>query len=227
MQFIVETIKTKSKMSNQSIKVQLIKHPQFGEIRTQVDKKGNVLFCLADVCEVLGIENPSYVKKRLNPRGVVLNYPIPEKGVGSTDTLTEGGSQQLNFIDEPNLYRCIFRSRKPEAVKFQDWVFEEVLPAIRKFGYYVHPSCMEAKDVRKLGRTLLMEMRGYITEEDIVKTGKKFGKKKWDIEDILMGYKNNNAIMQELQRRAISNREKEINAYDPERMIEVIKKLNN
>lgn len=41
------------------------------------------------------------------------------------------------FIDEPNLYRCIFQSRKKEASEFQDWVFEEVLPSIRKQGGYI------------------------------------------------------------------------------------------
>ena len=45
--------------------------------------------------------------------------------------------QDLNFIDEPNLYRCIFQSRKAEAEQFQNWVFEEVLPSIRKNGGYV------------------------------------------------------------------------------------------
>ncbi len=40
------------------------------------------------------------------------------------------------FIDEPNLYRCIFQSRKAEAEQFQNWVFEEVLPTLRKTGHY-------------------------------------------------------------------------------------------
>ena len=44
--------------------------------------------------------------------------------------------QSKIFVDEPNLYRCIFQSRKPEAEKFQDWVTEEVLPEIRKTGSY-------------------------------------------------------------------------------------------
>ncbi|HFC3985278.1 TPA: Bro-N domain-containing protein [Neisseria gonorrhoeae] len=46
------------------------------------------------------------------------------------------GNQELLFINEPNLYRVIFRSRKAEAVKFQDWIFEEVIPQIRKTGGY-------------------------------------------------------------------------------------------
>lgn len=50
---------------------------------------------------------------------------------------TSGGQQQMLFIDEPNLYRCIFQSRKEEAEQFQDWVCEEVLPAIRQSDGYV------------------------------------------------------------------------------------------
>lgn len=104
---------------------QVFNNPQFGELRVAgtADKP---MFCLADVCKALDINNSRDVRKRLDT-----------KGVDSTDTLTEGGMQQLTFIDEPNLYRCIFQSRKKEAKAFQDWVFGEVLPAIRKQGGYM------------------------------------------------------------------------------------------
>ncbi len=49
-------------------------------------------------------------------------------------TLTNGGSQMLTFISEENLYRIVFRSTKPEALNFQNWVFAEVLPTIRRLG---------------------------------------------------------------------------------------------
>lgn len=63
---------------------------------------------------------------------------LDDKGVNSFDTLTEGGVQQATFINEPNLYRCIFQCRKKkEARRFQDWVFDEVLPSIRKTGGYM------------------------------------------------------------------------------------------
>lgn len=53
------------------------------------------------------------------------------------DTLTQGGIQKMNFISEPNLYKLIFQSRKPEAEKFADWVTSEVLPAIVHKGVYM------------------------------------------------------------------------------------------
>ena len=74
----------------------------------------------------LGLSHITELKKRLQ-----------EKGCSSIAVLTNGGNQQMIFIDEPNLYRCIFQSRKEEAEKFQNWVFEEVLPSIRKSGGYI------------------------------------------------------------------------------------------
>ncbi|MBE2895752.1 hypothetical protein HPC38_02510 [Pasteurellaceae bacterium HPA106] len=83
-------------------------------------------FCLADVCAVMDIKNS---------RDVAYRY-LDKKGVVTADTLTNGGKQELTFINEPNLYRIIFKSRKAEAVEFQNWVFDEVLPQIRKTGKY-------------------------------------------------------------------------------------------
>lgn len=82
-------------------------------------------FCLKDVCEVLDIKNASQLAAQLD-----------EKGICKTYTPTKGGKQQLVYVNEPNLYRVIFRSNKPEAKQFQDWVFNEVLPTIRKTGRY-------------------------------------------------------------------------------------------
>ena len=107
-------------MSNLTV----FKNEDFGDIRaTLVDNQP--YFCLADVCRILDIKNARDCRKRLK-----------DKGVASTDTLTEGGLQAMIFVDESNLYRCIFQSRKSEAEKFQDWVTEEVLPEIRKTGSY-------------------------------------------------------------------------------------------
>lgn len=95
------------------------------EVRTSTDEQGEPLFCLVDVAKVLEIQKPSPSRFHLNPKGVHKMY-----------TLTNGGTQEVTFIDERNLYRVIFRSNKPEAVKFQDWVYDEVIPKIRKTGGY-------------------------------------------------------------------------------------------
>ncbi len=106
--------------------VRVFENARFGQVRTAQGASGEPLFCLADVCKALELSNPSYVKKRLTAKGVFTNY-----------TPTTGGLQPMLFIDEPNLYRCIFQSRKEEAEQFQDWVCEEVLPAIRQSGGYL------------------------------------------------------------------------------------------
>lgn len=61
---------------------------------------------------------------------------------------TGGGSQTVTLINEPGLYRAVFNSRAEAAEKFQDWVYYEVLPAIRKHGYYAakHSSLAKATE---------------------------------------------------------------------------------
>ena len=95
-------------------------------VRIAFDVNGQPLFCLPDVGQALDIKNATASRFKLNPKGVHEMY-----------TLTNGGTQKLKFINEPNLYRIIFRSNKPQALSFQDWVFAEVLPSIRKTGSYV------------------------------------------------------------------------------------------
>jgi prophage antirepressor-like protein len=95
-------------------------------IRTFIDDNGEPWFCANDVCEILG-----YVNSR---QAVQKN--CREKGVSKRDTLTEGGKQELTFINEGNLYRLIIRSKKPEAEKFEEMVMDEILPTIRKTGSY-------------------------------------------------------------------------------------------
>jgi prophage antirepressor-like protein len=82
-------------------------------------------FVLADVCAVLGIIDSNSAQ-----RGI----PATEKGVQTLRT--RGGKQRLAVVYEPGLYRLVFRSNKPDAEKFQTWVFTEVLPAIRRTGEY-------------------------------------------------------------------------------------------
>lgn len=83
-------------------------------------------FNLKDVCEILDLSNSRKVVERLN-----------EKGVTTSDTLTNGGTQKMTYINESNLYKTIFQSRKEEAEQFTEWVTSEVLPAIRKNGVYL------------------------------------------------------------------------------------------
>ena len=107
--------------------IKIFENAQFGRIRTSLTESGEPLFCLADICKALDLGNPSQVKQRLQKNGVISNEVI--------DSMNR--MQQMNFITEPNLYKCIFQSRKKEAEQFQDWVCGEVLPSIRKSGGYM------------------------------------------------------------------------------------------
>lgn len=109
------------------MELQIFSNSEFGEIRT-ITKDDEPMFCLADVCKALELTQPSKVKERLNSKGVNI---IP--------TLTKGGEQKLLYINESNLYKTIFQSRKESAERFTDWVTGEVLPSIRKTGSYGMP----------------------------------------------------------------------------------------
>ena len=91
---------------------------EFGEIRT-VSVNDEPYVMLNDVCEILDIKNVSDVKARLKKDGVVNNEVM--------DRL--GRMQVATFINESNLYKVIFQSRKPQAEQFTDWVTSEVLPS--------------------------------------------------------------------------------------------------
>jgi prophage antirepressor-like protein len=107
--------------------LRIFNNEEFGEVRTAVIND-EPMFCLADICRVLEIKNVSDCKSRLRQKGIV-----------TTDTLTNGGKQKMIFIDESNLYKTIFQSRKESAERFTDWVTGEVLPSIRKAGSYGMP----------------------------------------------------------------------------------------
>lgn len=107
--------------------LQIFNSEEFGEVRTAVIND-EPMFCLADICKALELTQPSKVKERLN-----------EKGVRSIPTLTKGGEQKLLYINESNLYKTIFQSRKESAERFTEWVTSEVLPSIRKTGGYGMP----------------------------------------------------------------------------------------
>lgn len=110
--------------------VKIFNSPMFGELRVTRNEKGELLFCLKDVCDSLGLQVGATAKR--------LGGDINSTNVSSITVLDANNhGQQMYFVTEPDLYRCIFQSRKPTARKFQDWVFNEVLPSLRTTGAYV------------------------------------------------------------------------------------------
>lgn len=132
--------------------LQIFNSEEFGEIRTVLNDE-IPMFCLSDVCKALGLGNPSMVKQRLN-----------SKGISSIETLTKGGMQNLLYIDESNLYKTIFQSRKESAERFTDWVTSEILPSIRKHGGYI--SGQESMTDDELLAKALLVAQSKIAERD-------------------------------------------------------------
>ncbi|PTL86443.1 MAG: phage repressor protein [Candidatus Liberibacter europaeus] len=95
------------------------------EIRTVVDKNGTIAFVAKDIAKILGYKNISDAIKD-NCKGVARSYPLK----------TEGGTQKVRIITEPDVYRLIVKSKLPSAEKFERKVFEEILPTLRKTGSY-------------------------------------------------------------------------------------------
>ena len=104
----------------------IFENREFGRIRTtEIDNKP--YFSAYDIATALGYSNS---------RDAILRHC---KGVVKRDTLTSQGMQTLNFIPEGDIYRLIVRSHLPSAERFESWVFDEVLPQIRKTGGYHLP----------------------------------------------------------------------------------------
>lgn len=103
--------------------LRIFSNPEFGSIRTLYED-GKVLFAATDVAKALGYSNP---------RDAIARHC---KGVVKRDTLTNGGKQELSFIPEGDVYRLITHSNLPDAEKFEHWLFDEMLPTLRKTGNY-------------------------------------------------------------------------------------------
>lgn len=121
--------------------IQIFKKEDFGEIRT-IEENGKVLFCGSDIARALGYSNPyDAINRHCKVEGVVkregVSITTNQYGV-STEQTTE-----MKFITEGNVYRLITHSKLPTAQKFESWVFDEILPSIRKHGAYMTDDTLE------------------------------------------------------------------------------------
>ncbi len=124
-------------------------------IRT-VEENGEILFMAKDVCNALGLENVTWALDGLD-----------EDDLTSLKLKSGGQLREMKALTEPGIYALIFKSRKPEAKAFQNWVTKEVLPTIRKKGVYTTDKDLQAsferqyaeKVERLQGRIEKLEMR--------------------------------------------------------------------
>lgn len=124
------TFKKVSKMKN----VEIFNSPMFGELRTSRNGKNEPLFCLKDVCDSLGLQVGAVVNRLQSCH--ISSIKVATEVISHGAATGKMQEQEMFFVTETDLYRVIFQSRKSSARKFQDWVFEEVLPTLRKEGSY-------------------------------------------------------------------------------------------
>jgi prophage antirepressor-like protein len=121
--------------------VAIFNNPEFGSIRTMTGPDGDPWFVASDVAKSLGYERPAEAVqdhcKKVNK--ITQHADSPNRP-----------PVNFNIIPEADVYRLIMRSNLPSAERFQDWVMEDVLPAIRKSGMYAADKEIEA--ARQLGR---------------------------------------------------------------------------
>lgn len=109
--------------------LQIFNNDEFGEVRT-VEIDGKPYFLARDIASALGYVDTAQA---------VRNHC---KGVVEMTTPSNGGNQIAKFIPEGDIYRLIIRSNLPKAEQFEKWVFDEVIPQIRKTGGYNLPQTL-------------------------------------------------------------------------------------
>ena len=105
--------------------IEIFNSEEFGSVRI-IEENNSFLFCASDVAKALGYSNIHSALQRHC------------KGVVKRDTVTSTrGVQALTYIPEGDVYRLIVHSKLPSAERFERWVFDEVLPSLRKNGIYI------------------------------------------------------------------------------------------
>ena len=104
--------------------VQVFNSADFGSVRT-IEIDGKPYFVANDVAKALGYSVPKDAVSRHCKGALKRRY------------LTEGGEQELKIIPEGDVYRLVIKSQLPKADEFEHWIFDEVIPSIRKNGGYI------------------------------------------------------------------------------------------
>ena len=136
--------------------LKIFENREFGAIRT-VEEEGKVLFCGTDIASALGYTNP---------RKAVRDHT---KGGTKRSTPTMSGEQEMTFIPEGDVYRLITHSKLPEAERFEKWVFDEVLPSIRKTGGYIAGQ-EDMSDDELMAKALLVAQRQIEERNKLIET---------------------------------------------------------
>ncbi|EOF4616025.1 Bro-N domain-containing protein, partial [Campylobacter jejuni] len=130
----------------------LFENEELGQVRVALDENNEPLFCLSDICKILEIQNATDTKN-----AILREFELPRLNLYSFDT--GFGIKEFTMITEPQLYFILMRSDKPNAKHFRHWVTKEVLPSIRKKGYYsINKDFHPDYDIVKKQNDILNEM---------------------------------------------------------------------
>ena len=125
-----------------------------GGVRIARDNYGNPWFCLNDICVILEIKNSSDVVKRVPTPYLDTIYLGVQTGV-KADGTPAIQNVNMNFVSEIGLYYAIGNSKKPEAERFKEWLYAEVIPSIRQNGYYALPQMTEMEMINKISAEMI------------------------------------------------------------------------
>ena len=127
----------KDAKKKQAAQVAVFENPEFGTVRTTIDKKGEPWFCAKDLCDVLGYKRAdNAVRQHVNPLDALKQCIKVEDHIKRDGTIRERLIQMI-FVNESGFYALVLGSKLATAVKFKDWVTSVVLPQIRKTGGYI------------------------------------------------------------------------------------------
>ena len=162
----------------QAAQVAVFENPEFGMVRTTIDKKGEPWFCAKDLCDVLGYRRAdNAVRQHVNPLNALKQCIKVDVRKKSDGTISQRLTPMI-FVNESGFYALVLGSKLATAVKFKDWVTSVVLPQIRKTGGYipVHEGESEEETIRnaeeilratlKEKEMLLEQQRKLIGEQD-------------------------------------------------------------
>ncbi len=162
----------------QAAQVAVFENPEFGTVRTTIDKKGEPWFCAKDLCDVLGYRRAdNAVRQHVNPLNALKQCIKVDVRKKSDGTISQRLTPMI-FVNESGFYALVLGSKLATAVKFKDWVTSVVLPQIRKTGGYipVHEGESEEETIRnaeeilratlKKKEMLLEQQKKLIGEQD-------------------------------------------------------------
>ena len=163
----------------QAAQVAVFENPEFGTVRTTIDKKGEPWFCAKDLCDVLGYRRAdNAVRQHVNPLNALKQCIKVDVRKKSDGTISQRLTPMI-FVNESGFYALVLGSKLATAVKFKDWVTSVVLPQIRKTGGYIPVKEGESEEetirnaeeilraTLKKKEMLLEQQRRLIEEQDV------------------------------------------------------------